>query len=60
MFAPLKKRGEKVGSKCVVWCPFAGNTSLALTVTLLQVSPNQHCVNEGKEKFTGTNYSMAN
>jgi hypothetical protein len=23
-----KKRSEKVGSKCVVWCPFAGNTLL--------------------------------
>jgi hypothetical protein len=22
----LKRRGEKVGSKCVVLCPFAGNT----------------------------------
>jgi hypothetical protein len=33
----VKKRGKKVGSKCVVLCPFAGNT-LLLSVKVCSVN----------------------
>jgi hypothetical protein len=46
----VRKRGKKVGSKCVVLCPFAGNTLLLSVKKVCSVN-GRSVVHQGQNTF---------